>query len=224
MPDTSVQDKVAMLWGTNDGDRLALEPCGCRSDIPSGIVTKFCPRHAGSRSNAGAVEVTAGGNPERPSTAPRGLFGPRLVVIFSIAGDPGYEGRARARATPFGATVYTDSKTRRWKEEVRHAATRAMDGRPMMLGPVRLVVTVYKPRPAYITRKSRPNPAVWATTKPDWDNFGKAISDGCNGIVWKDDAQVVEATVRKYYHPGPGYPDAFPRVEVRVEEIAGAAR
>jgi len=141
-------------------------------------------------------------------------------VVFSIAGNPGYEARARARETPFGARVYTAPKTRHWKEEIRHAASRAMDGQALILGPVRLLVIVFKPRPASITRKSRPNPAEWATTKPDWDNFGKAISDGCNGIIWKDDAQVVDARVQKLYHAGPGYPDAFPRVEIVVEEIA----
>ena len=30
------------------------------------------------------------------------------------------------------------------------------------------------------------------TTKPDVDNFAKQALDICNGIVWKDDAQVVD--------------------------------
>ena len=30
------------------------------------------------------------------------------------------------------------------------------------------------------------------TTKPDADNVAKAIADACNGVVWVDDAQVVE--------------------------------
>jgi Holliday junction resolvase RusA-like endonuclease len=30
----------------------------------------------------------------------------------------------------------------------------------------------------------------------DWDNFGKAISDACNGILWVDDRQILDGRVR----------------------------
>lgn len=33
----------------------------------------------------------------------------------------------------------------------------------------------------------------------DWDNYNKLLSDSCNGIVWKDDSQVIEAHVFKEY-------------------------
>jgi crossover junction endodeoxyribonuclease RusA len=29
----------------------------------------------------------------------------------------------------------------------------------------------------------------------DWDNFAKAITDACNGVLWHDDRQIVHATV-----------------------------
>lgn len=29
----------------------------------------------------------------------------------------------------------------------------------------------------------------------DWDNYGKAISDACNGVLWVDDRQVVNGSV-----------------------------
>jgi Holliday junction resolvase RusA-like endonuclease len=29
----------------------------------------------------------------------------------------------------------------------------------------------------------------------DWDNYGKAISDACNGVLWVDDKQVVNGSV-----------------------------
>lgn len=34
-----------------------------------------------------------------------------------------------------------------------------------------------------------------AERRGDWDNFGKAVSDGLNGVLWKDDALVLYATV-----------------------------
>jgi Holliday junction resolvase RusA-like endonuclease len=35
--------------------------------------------------------------------------------------------------------------------------------------------------------------------KHDWDNYHKLSMDACNGIVWDDDSQVVEAHVFKEY-------------------------
>jgi Holliday junction resolvase RusA-like endonuclease len=42
------------------------------------------------------------------------------------------------------------------------------------------------------------------TTKPDADNVVKAIFDGMNGIVWRDDVQAVDLTMRKVYGAIPG--------------------
>ena len=50
------------------------------------------------------------------------------------------------------------------------------------------------------------------TTKPDWDNVGKIISDALNGLAYRDDSQIVRATVEKYYSDEP-------RVEVEIQEI-----
>nr|WP_238554466.1 RusA family crossover junction endodeoxyribonuclease [Geomicrobium sp. JCM 19038] len=49
-------------------------------------------------------------------------------------------------------------------------------------------------------------------TKPDVDNYVKGIKDGLSGIIWQDDKQVVDLTVRKWYSDEP-------RAEVRVKEI-----
>jgi Holliday junction resolvase RusA-like endonuclease len=46
----------------------------------------------------------------------------------------------------------------------------------------------------------------------DWDNIGKIISDGLNEIAYEDDAQIVEATVKKWY-------SYEPRVEVILKEL-----
>ncbi|WP_207695550.1 RusA family crossover junction endodeoxyribonuclease [Enterococcus sp. DIV0212c] len=40
-------------------------------------------------------------------------------------------------------------------------------------------------------------------TKPDIDNYVKAVFDGINGIIWKDDARVVDLKTSKYYSDKP---------------------
>ena len=39
--------------------------------------------------------------------------------------------------------------------------------------------------------------------KPDWDNVGKVVSDALNKLAYRDDTQIVECTVQKYYSDRP---------------------
>lgn len=52
------------------------------------------------------------------------------------------------------------------------------------------------------------------TKKPDADNIAKAICDALNGVAYKDDKQIVELKVEKYY--APSGKDGF--VFVMIEE------
>lgn len=48
--------------------------------------------------------------------------------------------------------------------------------------------------------------------KPDWDNIGKIVCDALNGIAYHDDAQIVDALVRKFYAD-------TPRVVIEISDI-----
>ena len=52
------------------------------------------------------------------------------------------------------------------------------------------------------------------TKKPDIDNIVKSILDSLNEMAYKDDSQVVQLVVNKYYSDDP-------RVEVEIMEIGG---
>ena len=55
------------------------------------------------------------------------------------------------------------------------------------------------PRPKGASARKRPWPAV----KPDLDNLAKGVLDAANGILWVDDAQIVQLSVEKQYgEPG----------------------
>lgn len=66
---------------------------------------------------------------------------------------------------------------------------------------------------------------VLPTSKPDADNVVKALFDGCNGSLWRDDVLVVDLRVRKRYAAVPCLRVEVWSVEqpVRQVEIAEAA-
>ena len=78
--------------------------------------------------------------------------------------------------------------------------------REPVTGPVALRLDVCLPIPASWSGKKQERAVrdeIRPATKPDLDNILKAICDGLNGVAWKDDVQVVEATVSKNYRRSP---------------------
>jgi Holliday junction resolvase RusA-like endonuclease len=44
----------------------------------------------------------------------------------------------------------------------------------------------------------------YPSVRPDIDNYVKAVLDACNGVVYKDDGQIISLTVSKAYADVPG--------------------
>ncbi len=65
------------------------------------------------------------------------------------------------------------------------------------LGPIRLEVDFYLPRPRTVSIKDRAKPIV----PPDLDKLLRAVGDavGQSGLIWGDDSQIVEILARKHY-------------------------
>lgn len=127
-------------------------------------------------------------------------------VIISLAGPVRGKGRPRfARVGNFVRT-FTDAPTRSYEGRLSDAAAEAMDGRASIAGPVLLKLVAVFAVPASWSRRKRADALAGTlrpTVKPDWENIAK-LTDALNGIVWRDDAQVVTATVRKVYGERPG--------------------
>lgn len=77
-----------------------------------------------------------------------------------------------------------------WREMVALFAHNARAGQPLAdrLTPVKTSVEFVMPRPAATSKKVTP-PAI---RLPDLDKCLRAINDALTGVVWADDAQVVE--------------------------------
>lgn len=85
-------------------------------------------------------------------------------------------------------------------------AAQAMAGRPLLLGAVRVSLMIYCAVPASwskVKQRRALDGLEYPTVKPDIDNVEKAIFDAINGIVWKDDVQVVRVSKEKRYSATP---------------------
>jgi Holliday junction resolvase RusA-like endonuclease len=116
-----------------------------------------------------------------------------MSVKLSLGIDP--VPAARPRISRWGA-YYPPSYTN-FKKLARVSVFNSWGDIPLE-GPLRVHASFHARRPKK-TKLAHP--------KPDVDNYLKGLLDACNGIVWRDDCQIVEASVSKQWaEPGlPGH-------------------
>lgn len=128
----------------------------------------------------------------------------RSVVSFTVPGIPQPAGSKRAfvnKHTGRVSVVDAAKGSRSWKHDVATAAMDAMDGRPVLDGPLRLEITFLLPRPKghYGAKGVRPSAPSYPAVRPDLTKLVRAVEDALTGIVWRDDAQVVDQSAMKAY-------------------------
>jgi Holliday junction resolvase RusA-like endonuclease len=124
------------------------------------------------------------------------------TVTIRLAGPP--MGKERVRVTRDGH-AFTPQRTVTYEGRLAYAAQQAMAGLPLFDGPLAIVVEARMPIPVSWSKKKQADARSGKelpTKKPDWDNIGK-ILDAANLIVWADDAQIVDAVVRKRFSDKP---------------------
>lgn len=146
------------------------------------------------------------------------------MIQFIIPGQPEPKARPRFRVVkPKGGaafvSTYTDPDTVKNEARIAGAAKLAMAGALPFETPVEMLVELRMQIPVSWSKKKQVAAAagqVRATKKPDIDNCAKSVMDACNGIVFIDDGQVVQLTIRKLYH-------ATPAVVVAIRAAVGEA-
>ena len=120
-----------------------------------------------------------------------------MRIEFTVHGKPQPQGSAKA-FIPKGwnrAIITSDNKTLKpWRQDVSAMALQAMAGQPMELGAVRVTVSFWWSKP-----KSTKKSVVHKITKPDIDKCLRSILDSLTGIAFKDDSQVVECHILKWF-------------------------
>jgi crossover junction endodeoxyribonuclease RusA len=114
--------------------------------------------------------------------------------------------------TPVGprAKESNEKALKPWRNDIRVAAFDAMSGYPPWTGPVGLRAVFVFPRPKTHYRTGRNAGLVkatapgWKTSAPDLDKLMRALGDAMSGIVYRDDAQIVDVALSKIFGQTPG--------------------
>lgn len=145
------------------------------------------------------------------------------VLSFTVLGDAKPAGSKRAFNHPkTGRPIVTDANKAAapWKREVRAAGLEAIDAvsRRMFTGHLAVEMIFYRVRPAghYGSGRNRhllrPSAPRWPGTRPDALKLARGCEDALEGVVYRDDAQIVDELLFKRY----GEPA---RVEIRIWEL-----
>ena len=135
-------------------------------------------------------------------------------VYFVVTGKPVGKGRPRASTRGGYVRMYTDAKTLGYEAAIADEAARAMGKMGLFETPLQMQVSCYYPIPKSWPKKIKQgalDEEVFPKVKPDLDNVVKAVLDALNGVVYLDDAQVVNLVATKRYA-------TEPRVEVYIFE------
>ncbi len=119
------------------------------------------------------------------------------AVAVVVPGPPCAQGRGRAVRVGAGLRVVDPARSRSWKGAAQVHLLQAMDGRPLMTGPLAVEMLAVFALPKGQERRQGV-PRRWhAKRGGDVDNLAKALLDAATGVVWADDSQVAELLVRK---------------------------
>lgn len=136
------------------------------------------------------------------------------MIKFTVYGEPVAQGRPRATTINGHVCMYDPKKSRDYKNYIRLAASEHKPEK-LLEGPLSMKVKIYRPslksfskKKAEMAEKGELRPV----TKPDTDNYVKAIKDALKSVIWKDDSQVVELHASKYYSQNP-------RIEIEIKEL-----
>jgi Holliday junction resolvase RusA-like endonuclease len=121
------------------------------------------------------------------------------VIVIEMPGMPRAKDRPRFTKT---GRVYSTSKTEGYEKAIGMIANLAMRGKSPFECAVaaRVIANIAIPDGWTMIQRRRAIEGVeMPISTPDLDNYLKAAFDALNGIVYRDDAQIVEISARKQY-------------------------
>ena len=136
------------------------------------------------------------------------------MIRLVIPGDAVPQLRPRFARKGSYVTAYDPEKCRNYKAYIRHLAAERYKDKPLE-GAVGVRILIHRQAPKSLSKTKKAmalEGALRPTTKPDIENLSKGILDALNGIVWRDDAQIVRLEIEKWYSDQP-------RAEIEISEV-----
>lgn len=127
-----------------------------------------------------------------------------MTIAFIVRGLPMPQGSHRAfvvhsKGRPRAVMTSAAKGLSAWRQAIAQEARRAMNDAALLEGPLAVTAVFGLLRP-----KTRPKRELWPDRRPDLDKLLRALLDACTGVIWRDDAQIVRASVEKTYSSSPG--------------------
>lgn len=139
------------------------------------------------------------------------------LVRIVVEGEPVAQGRPRFSTRGGVMRAFDPPESRAYKEMVKLMAMVRMSGEPMLEGPLSLSIKVFRSVPPSWSDKRKKMALageILPKTRPDLENYCKGATDALEGVVFKNDSQIVA-----HHEPfGKWYSDR-PRMEIEVKEI-----
>lgn len=108
--------------------------------------------------------------------------------------------KGRPRLSRFG--TYTPAKTKKYENDVRLLVKSMMGSQQPIETPLEVFLYFRLPIPKSYSKK-RTEACLSGldkpSKKPDLDNLAKGLMDAFNGLIYKDDSQIVEMHLTKVY-------------------------
>ncbi|MDP5277249.1 RusA family crossover junction endodeoxyribonuclease [Chengkuizengella axinellae] len=137
------------------------------------------------------------------------------MIKFVVHEEPVAQGRPRVTTKNGKPRLYDPDKSKHFKQLVAMIAKQYAP-ETLLDCPLVLRITFYRSIPTRFTKAERrqiQSGELRPITKPDIDNYVKAIKDALNKVIWTDDSKVVDLHAGKYYSDKP-------RVEIEILELS----
>ena len=169
--------------------------------------------------------------PEAPATPVAAGPRPEPTITITVHGLPAPQGSKRHVGN--GVMLESSKKVKPWRQDVKYAAigaTTAIPSWTLLGGPLAVAMTFtfarikghYRTgRYAHLLKDTAP---LQPTVYPDLSKIVRSTEDALTGVVWKDDAQVVQYVRLGKWYAGADADDvlAGPGCVIRVWPLAEA--
>lgn len=143
-----------------------------------------------------------------------------MQIKFTVLGEPQGKGRPKFSRQGGFVKTYTPDKTVLYENLIRTEYLRQCLGQRFPdKEPLAMHIKAYYTIPASASKKRQAAMEageVRPVKKPDVDNIIKVVADSLNQVAYRDDTDIVEVALEKFYA-------RQPRIEVEIETLATSA-